>query len=198
LPKIGSLKMNEILTINTSDNLVEQKRVEPLPLYDENYFMLAEKLPEYSDPLPNPIMSNLAERLKVTMKMYNGIGLSANQCGVAVRMFVLGYEDFSMTCINPKVITTSAKANLDNEGCLSFPGLYCKVARPEWVEVEYTTPSGEVNQTRLEGLTARCFLHELDHMNGVKITDHMGPVKLKMARQKQLKRIKSAKRKLKK
>lgn len=190
--------MSEVITINTLDGLFKSTKVEPLPLYNENFFMLSEKMPEYKDQLPNPVMNNLIERLKVTLKHYAGIGLSANQCGVAERVFVLGYEDFFMACINPKVIETSAKSVLDNEGCLSFPALYCKIARPESIVVEYTSPEGAVVQTKLEGLTARCFLHELDHMNGVKFVEHVGPLSLKMAKQKQQKRIKNTKRRLKK
>ena len=56
--------------------------------------------------------------------------------------------------------------------------------------LEYFTEEGKRVQTRLEGLSARCFLHELDHMNGIKLTQHVGPVALKMAKQKQEKRIK--------
>lgn len=190
--------MSEILTINTTENIIKQKTVEPLPLYDENYSMLLVKMPEYTDPLPNPVMNKLVERLRLTKSNYGGIGLSANQCGVAERFFVIGHEGFNMVCINPKVIGQSAKVVLDNEGCLSFPGLYCKIARPESIDVEYTTPEGEVVQTRLEGLTARCFLHELDHLNGVRFISHVGPVALRMARQKQQKRIKAVKRRMKK
>lgn len=190
--------MSEVITIDTSNGLVKPTTVEPLPLYNENFFMLTEKMPEYTDTLPNPVMFNLIERLRLTMKQYGGIGLSANQCGVAERVFVLGYEDWFLACINPKVLEVSAKATTDNEGCLSFPGLYCKIPRPDSIKVEFTNPLGEVVQTTLEGLTARCFLHELDHMNGVKFIDHIGPVSLRMARQKQEKRIKSAKRRMKK
>jgi peptide deformylase len=82
-----------------------------------------------------------------------------------------------------------------DEGCLSFPALYCKIERPKWVDVEFTNELGETVQTRLEGLTARCYLHELDHMNGIKFTSHVGPVALQMAKNKQQKRIKSAIRK---
>lgn len=190
--------MSEIITIDTGETLVKPVAIEPLPLYSENYFMLSDKMPDYTDPLPNTYMNNLVERLKMTMKKYNGIGLSANQCGVAARVFVIGYEDFFMACINPKVVRVSEKNVADNEGCLSFPGLYCKIARPEEIDVEFTTPSGDIVNMHLEGLTARCFLHELDHMNGIEMVDRVGPVALRMARQKQQKRIKSIKRRMKK
>ena len=106
-------------------------------------------------------------------------------------MFVLGYEDsFDMVCINPKVLEISEDIINDNEGCLSFPGLYLKVKRPSKIKVEYTAEDGKVTQVELTGLTARCYLHELDHMNGVKFTDYVGPLALKIAKEKQQKRIK--------
>jgi peptide deformylase len=100
-----------------------------------------------------------------------------------------------MTCINPKVLEVSADLKKDSEGCLSFPGLYVKIERPSWVKVEHTDENGETKQTKLEGLTARCFVHELDHMNGVKFVSHAGPVALQMAKKKQSKLIKKYTRK---
>jgi peptide deformylase len=182
--------MSEMLTIDTSAGLVKEEKVEPLPLYGENHTMLNMEMPEYTDPLPNHTMTSLVKRLKLTMKLYGGIGLSANQCGVYERVFVIGANDFTMTCINPKVISASADLKRDSEGCLSFPGLYVKIDRPSWVEVEYTDENGETKQTKLEGLTARCFVHELDHMNGVKFVSHAGPVALQMAKKKQSKLMK--------
>ena len=182
--------MSEILTIDTSAGLAKEEKVEPLPLFGENSTMLNMVMPEYTDPLPNPVMTNLVKRLKLTMKLYGGIGLSANQCGVYARVFVIGANDYTVTCINPKILNVSADIKKDNEGCLSFPGLYVKIDRPSWVEVEYTDESGETKQTKLEGLTARCFVHELDHMNGKKFVSHVGPVALQMARKKQSKLMK--------
>jgi peptide deformylase len=90
------------------------------------------KMPEYKDTLPNFAMNNLVKRLKLTMKLYGGIGLSANQCGIFERVFVIGTDQFQIACINPKVIKSSADLQKENEGCLSFPGLYVKIARPSW------------------------------------------------------------------
>jgi peptide deformylase len=62
--------------------------------------------------------------------------------------------------------------------------------RPKWVDVEFTDENGETKQTRLEGLTARCFLHELDHLNGIKFTSYVGAVAMQQAKRKQEKLIK--------
>ena len=91
--------------------------------------------------------------------------------------------------INPKVIEYGTNEK-GKEGCLSFPGLFLNVDRPEWIVVEYTDENGTVNQTRLEGISARCFLHELDHLNGIKYTTLVKPLALKMARQKANKIVK--------
>lgn len=189
--------MSDILTINTGENIVKEEPITPLPLYDENHPMLKVDIPEYKSPLPNKIMTNLVERLKLTMRMYNGVGLSANQCGVHERVFVIGTDYFQMACINPKVIEQSPDLIKENEGCLSFPGLWLKVERPSWIVAEFTDETGATKQMRLEGITAKCFLHELDHMNGIRFVDKVKPVALQMARDKQKKLIKKVMRRTK-
>ena len=166
------------------------KQLQPLPVYDDNHPMLSYPIPEYKETLPNAKMNNLIAQLKMTMKLYGGIGLSANQCGVHERVFVIGYDDFFIACINPKIVTSSEDTIKDVEGCLSFPGLALKLDRAESVNVEYTNENGEVVRQTLSGVTARCFQHELDHMNGIKFTQHVGPVALRLAKQKQEKMIK--------
>ena len=185
--------MSETLIIDTGAAIgtpTQQVRVEPLPLYDENHPMLKVQIPEYKFDLPNPLMEMLVKRLKMTMKLYGGIGLSANQCGVFERVFVIGTDHFQIACINPRIIGQAPSTIKAEEGCLSFPGLHVKLDRPDWVEVEFTNEMGELKQMRLEGITARCFQHELDHMNGIRMIDHIGPVALQMARRKQDKIIK--------
>jgi peptide deformylase len=78
----------------------------------------------------------------------------------------------------------------DTEGCLSFPAFFLSIPRPKWIEVEFTDENGQRKQTRLDGLTARCFLHELEHLNGVKFTSHVGSVAMLQAKRKQEKLIK--------
>jgi peptide deformylase len=187
--------MSEILTINTEQGIFQEQQIEPLPLYDENHPMLKRSIPEYElSRLPNPVMTNLVSRLKMTMKLYSGLGLSANQCGVFERVFVIGNGDMVIPCINPKVIRIVGKMEKNNEGCLSFPGLFLKIERPLSIDVEFYDVSGKLINTTFEGLTARCFLHELDHMNGVRMVDYAKPLALQMARQKQQKLIKKVKR----
>lgn len=187
--------MSEILTINTEQGIIKEEQIEPLPLYDENHPMLRQVIPEYEiGRLPNPVMTNLVKRLKLTMKMYSGLGLSANQCGVFERVFVIGNGDMTITCINPKVMLQSNTVKLDSEGCLSFPGMFLKIGRPESIDVQFYDENGKLHNATFDGLTARCFLHELDHMNGIRMIEKIKPLALQMARKKQQKLIKKVKR----
>jgi len=185
----------QIFTIDTEANIQKEKKVEPLQLFNDNHPMLSKEIPEYKIPLPNPNMNLLINRLKMTMKKYSGLGLSANQCGVYERVFVIGSEHFQFACINPKIIDQSAEMIKDNEGCLSYPALYLKIERPSWIMASFYNEKGERVEMKMEGLTARCFQHELDHMNGVKFIEHVGPVSLRLAKQKQDKIIKTIIRK---
>jgi peptide deformylase len=188
--------MSQILKLNTVDPKYQQeKEVEPFPLYDENHPMMKQRIPEYDITLlPTPVMTHTINRLKMTMKLYNGLGLSANQCGVFERVFIVGNGEIVIVCINPKVIKASDDLIKDNEGCLSFPGLFLKVERASSVEVEYYDLEGKKYNTTFTGLTARCFLHELDHMNGITMDKHVKPLALKMAKEKQGKLFKRVKR----
>lgn len=185
--------MSEIFTIDTEEGIVKDKEevVEPLSLFDENHPMLLQRIPEYDvTRLPNPVLGKLIKRLKMTMKLHGGIGLSANQCGIFERVFVLGANDAIWACINPKIINASPDLIREKEGCLSFPGLALGVERHSWVEAEFINEECKVVQMRFEGLTARCFQHELDHMNGIKFTSKVKPLALQMAKKQQQKLIK--------
>ena len=185
--------MSDIFTIDTEEGIVKEKEeiVEPLSLFDENHPMLLQRIPEYDvTRLPNPVLGKLIKRLKMTMKLHGGIGLSANQCGIFERVFVLGANDAIWACINPKIINASPDLIRDKEGCLSFPGLALGVERHSWVEAEFINEECKVVQMRFEGLTARCFQHELDHMNGIKFTSKVKPLALQMAKKQQQKLIK--------
>jgi peptide deformylase len=185
--------MSEILKIDTAVAAgikVPEERIEPLQVFNDKFQMLSEVIPEFIGVMPDASITKLVKQLKMTMKLYSGLGLSANQCGIKERVFVIGTDQFQMACINPRVISVSEELIKDNEGCLSFPAFFLKIPRPKWIEVEYTNENGERTKTHLDGLTARCFLHELDHLNGVKFTSHAGPVAMLQAKRKQEKLIK--------
>jgi len=185
--------MSDIFTIDTEEGIVKDKEevINPLSLFNEDYPMLLQKIPEYDvSRLPNPVLGKLIKRLKMTMKLHGGIGLSANQCGVFERVFVIGANDAVWACINPKILNASPDLIRDKEGCLSFPGLALNVERHSWVEAEFINEECKVVQMRFEGLTARCYQHELDHMNGIRFTNYVKPLALEMAKKQQKKLIK--------
>jgi peptide deformylase len=186
--------MTETLIFNTETQELKNQDG-PLPIYGEMHPLLKIKIPEYSNGFPSPILERLANRLVMTRKLYGGIGLSANQCGVSERIFVIGTDSYDMICVNPRVVAQSDELSKTQEGCLSFPGLVLSMERPESIDVEYTTPQGQVQNARLSGITARCFLHELDHLNGIRFIDRVGKASLQIARQRQAKLLKKMKKK---
>jgi peptide deformylase len=113
----------------------------------------------------------------------NGIGLSANQCGLPYRVFVmLGTE--IIPCFNPRIVDASSETVVMEEGCLSYPGMFVKVKRPLRIKVRYTEPNGETVTRVFEGMTARIFQHELDHLDGVNYQQRANKIHLEQARKK--------------
>jgi peptide deformylase len=181
--------MSELI-IDTGEVLKQTpKQILPLPVYGDDYPLLRVALPEVQD-VTSAEVQEVADRLKLTMKMYNGLGLAANQCGVPLRMFVIGTDQFQMACINPKIVGFSEDVDRKREGCLSYPGLFITIPRHTSIQVEYFDELGQKKELTLDGVTAQCFQHELDHLNGVTFTSKVGPAALQLAKQKQQKLIK--------
>ena len=130
-----------------------------------------------------------------TMEHYNGIGLSANQCGIMERVFVM-YSDVKkkeiIACFNPKIVTESDEQIFMDEGCLTYPGLWLKVKRPDGIEVTYEDENGEKQERAMFGLECRVFQHEYDHMEGTNFTKKVSRLKLDMARKRQKKQAKKS------
>jgi len=137
----------------------------------------------------------IKEDLIETMDHFKGIGLSGNQVGIMERVFVM-YSNFTkrekIVCFNPKITFESETQELMDEGCLSYPGMWLKVKRPSWIEVEYEDENGEVIKDTFTDLTARVFQHEYDHMEGLDFTKKVSRLRLDRAN----KRIKKQRKKL--
>ena len=84
-------------------------------------------------------------------------------------------KEDSLVCINPKIKDFSENMNTMEEGCLSIPDVFARVVRPAEIVVSYQNELGEDEKQSLEGLTARVFQHELDHLDGVLFIDRVGP-----------------------
>lgn len=123
-----------------------------------------------------------------TMNANNGIGLAGNQVGLLRRVFVMKLQDGKeIGCFNPWIMYGDNDLVDDNEGCLSFPNLWLKVERNKKITAAYLDNAGKQCIIELEGIDARCFQHELDHLNGITFTQHVSDLKLKMAQKKQRK-----------
>ena len=152
---------------------------------------------------PDPILEQIAEPiitfdndflLSLTADMFNimkdknGVGLAANQVGIAKRIFVIDCDNRKIAFINPEIESFFGSTKID-EGCLSFPGIRVKIERKEKLVVKYQNEFGTHNQMELFGLSAICFQHELDHLNGKTFIEYLSKdvkefIKRKLKREK--------------
>jgi peptide deformylase len=114
---------------------------------------------------------DLQTQLLCFMKQHHGIGLAAPQVGISKRVFVIGINSEEECFFNPEITSASPECLDFDEGCLSFPGEHCIIKRPKEVSVRYQDYQGQHKQKTFQGLWARCFQHELDHLNGVTMWD---------------------------
>jgi peptide deformylase len=116
-------------------------------------------------------LEHLAEEMMRVMREAEGVGLAANQIGRLKRIFVAAHEDEEYAIVNPVIEERSETTEKDIEGCLSIPETRVEVERPTAVTVSGQGPSGEPVRVEAEGLLARIFQHEIDHLDGVLILD---------------------------
>jgi peptide deformylase len=150
-------------------------------ILDRTNPILREVMPtfDFKNPVIDPIQlyTDLAE----TMREYDGMGLSANQIGVRTRAFVMRAEEI-IGVFNPRVVDASTETVILEEGCLSYANLFVKIKRPKSIKVRFTTPDGETATKTFTGMTARVFLHELDHLDGIAHTSRANTYHLEQAR----------------
>ena len=107
-----------------------------------------------------------------TMTKANGVGLAAPQVGIIKRAVVIDVGDGRIELINPQIIETSG-SQVGNEGCLSFPGVWGEVERPDYVKVRAYDRHGKEFELEGKELLARAICHECDHLDGVVFTSHV-------------------------
>ena len=154
------------------------------------------------DPFSAPKDANWAQRevdmFELMHKRY-GIGLASPQIGNSYNMFVMHMEGTGDVGVyNPKILESSEETVQMEEGCLTFPLLYIHVTRPEKVKVSYTLYDGKTEvEGWLEGMDARCFQHEYEHLQGKLYLDNVSELKLQRAKKKRDKYLKEITRKVK-
>lgn len=148
----------------------------------------------------------MVEDMFETMEKAHGVGLAAPQIGKSLRIFVVdtsgfveageadeeGLGDFRKVFINPTKEEENGDPWLFEEGCLSIPEVRGEVSRPEQLTLRYQDIEGKEHHETYEGLKARVIQHEYDHIEGILFTEHLSPLRKRMA-QKKLKNIAAGK-----
>ena len=153
---------------------------------------------------PHPVLKEVTEEVKKEeindqlratlgemremMLEANGAGLAAIQLGIKKRFFIMfdNLDDSApeiIAIINPQIIEQDGEV-IDEEGCLSFPGVSAKVKRATSIKISALNEYGEEVIIEKEGFLARCIQHEIDHLNGITFFDHLGSLKRKMIEKK--------------
>ena len=110
-------------------------------------------------------LATLIDDMRETVVQASGVGLAAPQVGILRRVVVVDTGDEILEMVNPRILETSGQQD-GLEGCLSVPNRFGLVKRPDYVKVEAQDRTGEWYEYEGEGLIARCFCHELEHLDG--------------------------------
>ncbi len=135
-------------------------------------------------------IQNLINDMFETMYEAKGIGLAATQVDVHERVIVMDVSeerDTPLVLINPKLVWTSPETHLNEEGCLSVPGIYDGVTRHDAVKVEALDADGQLRVIEADDLLAVCIQHEMDHLMGKVFVEYLSPLKRNRIKTKMLK-----------
>ena len=151
--------------------------------YPDDFLNKKVKAVDLENPGFDPV--ELKKEMVDLMLASNGIGLSANQVGLDAQVFVMGDSaENSTICINPTVLQYTEETVDDVEGCLSFPNIFVKIKRPKEILAEWYDENLEKQTVKIEGYSAKCYLHELDHLLGITFKDRASKLKWNMATKK--------------
>ena len=124
-------------------------------------------------------LQKLGVRMIQFMVEHKGIGLAGPQIGISKRLFVMASKDFQSVFkvfFNPVITESSEETNFNTEGCLSFPGINLEIKRSTIIKIEYYDHFGNKFTDTLTEQTARCFQHELDHLDGINFQERTNNV----------------------
>ncbi|MCQ2352712.1 MAG: peptide deformylase [Victivallaceae bacterium] len=139
-----------------------------------------------------PEIVDLARNMVESMYFFDGIGLAAPQIGIARQLVVVDVpppekdvalspgeklllHQMPLALVNPRIVSSAGKMVGKEEGCLSVPGIYAEVVRPERVVVHFTSLANQEIEIECDHLLARCLQHEIDHLHGIVFTDRLAP-----------------------
>ena len=127
----------------------------------------------------------LMDDMLETMYKAPGIGLAAIQIGMPKRIIVLDIsknpeKKEPMYFVNPEIVSSSKNDATYEEGCLSVPGQFAEIDRPDKCHVKYLDYNGETKELKAEGLLATCIQHEIDHLEGILFIDYLSKLKRSM------------------
>ena len=142
-----------ILDLVSSDDAILKQKCEPF---------------DFEKPQHDP--EKLSEDLKESMIHHRGIGLSACQVGIPLKVFAVGDPNDPENIVvmfNPRIVDFSQDTVLIEEGCLSYPGMFIKIKRSNSIRLRYYNESGDIVTQAYDGIPARAIQHEYDHMDGI-------------------------------
>ena len=156
----------------------------PLQILKYPHPILSEVAKEVKKEEINDDFRNTLKQMQDLMTEARGVGLAAVQVGIKKRFFIMvdDLEDANtkiIAIINPQIIEKEGQV-IDEEGCLSFPGVSAKVKRAVSVKIKALDEFGNDIEIEKEGYLARCIQHEIDHLNGITYFDHLGSLKRKI------------------
>ena len=127
----------------------------------------------------------LLDDMLETMYSAPGIGLAAVQIGILKRLIVIDISKDKekknpIFLINPEIISKSKNTSIYEEGCLSLPGHFAEIERPEECQIRYIDYDGKKKEMKANGLLATCIQHEIDHLNGILFIDYLSKLKKDM------------------
>jgi peptide deformylase len=121
-------------------------------------------------------LEQLTRDMFETMYGARGVGLAAQQIGVALRLFVMDCDGIKLVAANPEIISAEGEQD-GEEGCLSVGAIHADLKRPATVKLQAQDITGKVFEKEAAGLAARCFLHETDHNDGILFIRHLSPLR---------------------
>ena len=138
---------------------------------------------DFDNPQEDP--KKLKEELVQAMLEYEGMGISACQIGVDLKIFAMRFEDNAICCFNPRITYSTEETTYVSEGCLSFPGLFFPVTRAYGINCTFADFEGTVVTASFTEISAKAFQHEYDHMLGKLYLEYASAYMIRNARRKQ-------------